>query len=76
MRVEEAERQVNGNNKAAENATRNNAVADAGEDIVGGTDSRVSRPEHEVFGMAMLGGGKIFGAAHAYGTRPVSRPLH
>ena len=27
----------------------------------------VSRPELEVFGLAMLGGGKVFGAAHPYG---------
>ena len=27
----------------------------------------VSRPEHEVFGLAMLGGGLVFGAAHPYG---------
>lgn len=25
------------------------------------------RPEHEVFGLAMLGGGMVFGAAHPYG---------
>ena len=30
----------------------------------------VSRPELEVFGLAMLGGGMVFGAAHAYG-KPV-----
>lgn len=27
----------------------------------------VPRPEHEVFGLAMLGGGLVFGAAHPYG---------
>jgi hypothetical protein len=30
-------------------------------------DDLVSRPEHEVFGLAMLGGGLVFGAAHPYG---------
>lgn len=30
-------------------------------------DDLVSRPELEVFGLAMLGGGKVFGAAHPYG---------
>lgn len=28
----------------------------------------VSRPELEVFGLAMLGGGNVFGAAHPYGN--------
>ena len=28
----------------------------------------VNRPELEVFGLAMLGGGMVFGAAHPYGT--------
>ena len=27
----------------------------------------VNRPELEVFGLAMLGGGMVFGAAHPYG---------
>jgi hypothetical protein len=27
----------------------------------------VARPEHEVFGLAMLGGGMVFGSAHPYG---------
>lgn len=27
----------------------------------------VTRPEHEVFGLAMLGGGMVFGSAHPYG---------
>lgn len=30
-------------------------------------DGLVSRPELEVFGLAMLGGGMVFGAAHPYG---------
>ena len=30
-------------------------------------DELVNRPEHEVFGLAMLGGGLVFGAAHPYG---------
>jgi hypothetical protein len=25
------------------------------------------RPEHEIFGLAMLGGGRVFGTAHIYG---------
>lgn len=25
------------------------------------------RPEHEIFGLAMFGGGKVFGTAHIYG---------
>lgn len=27
----------------------------------------VRRPEHEIFGLAMLGGGRVFGQAHLYG---------
>ena len=30
----------------------------------------MSRPEYEVFGLAMLGGGLVFGAAHLYGISP------
>lgn len=26
-----------------------------------------SRPEHELFGLAMLGGGRVFGTAHIFG---------
>lgn len=33
----------------------------------GEKDGLVSRPELEVFGLAMLGGGMVFGAAHPYG---------
>ena len=29
-----------------------------------------SRPEHDVFGLAMLGGGMVSGAAHPFGNRP------
>lgn len=36
----------------------------------GARNGLVSRPELEVFGLAMLGGGMVFGAAHAYG-KPV-----
>jgi len=32
-------------------------------------DELVARPEHEVFGLAMLGGGMVFGSAHPYGKR-------
>ena len=38
------------------------------EDFTGESkDKLVNRPEHEVFGLAMLGGGLVFGAAHPYG---------
>lgn len=30
-------------------------------------DERVPRPEHEIFGLAMLGGGRVTGEAHLYG---------
>lgn len=33
-------------------------------------EKMMSRPEHEVFGLAMLGGGLVFGAAHPYGMTP------
>lgn len=36
----------------------------------GASNELVSRPELEVFGLAMLGGGMVFGAAHPYG-KPV-----
>ncbi|KAF2836623.1 O-methyltransferase A [Patellaria atrata CBS 101060] len=29
-------------------------------------DELISRPEHKIFGMAMLGGGRVFGTAHLY----------
>ncbi|KUI69008.1 Demethylsterigmatocystin 6-O-methyltransferase [Cytospora mali] len=29
-------------------------------------DDKVHRPEHEIFGLAMLGGGRVFGQAHLY----------
>ena len=32
-------------------------------------DELVSRPEHAVFGLAMLGGGRVFGKAHLYGKQ-------
>ena len=49
----------------------------------GGAEQKmVSRPELEIFGLAMLGGGRVFGAAHPYGKRfcqaeadPFSGPL-
>ncbi len=34
---------------------------------IGGEQTLVARPEHEIFGLAMLGGGMVFGAAHPYG---------
>lgn len=33
-----------------------------------GDKQTIKRPEHEIFGLAMLGGGKITGVAHLYGT--------
>lgn len=36
----------------------------------GAMNELVSRPELEVFGLAMLGAGMVFGAAHPYG-KPV-----
>lgn len=30
-------------------------------------DELVSRPEHKIFGLAMLGGGRVFGEAHLFG---------
>lgn len=30
-------------------------------------ESLISRPEHAIFGLAMLGGGRVFGKAHLYG---------
>ena len=36
----------------------------------GARNELVSRPELEVFGLAMLGGGIVLGAAHPYG-KPV-----
>ena len=30
--------------------------------------SLVRRPEHETFSLAMIGGGRVYGAAHPYGT--------
>lgn len=38
-------------------------------------DERVSRPEHGVFGLAMLGGGRVFGKAHLYGEEHYSAEL-
>jgi len=35
---------------------------------IGSEESLVSRPELEIFGLAMLGGGRVFGTAHVYGT--------
>jgi hypothetical protein len=32
-------------------------------------DDLVERPEHKIFGSAMLGGGRVFGQAHLYGRR-------
>ena len=41
------------------------------QDLSGVAKERLmSRPEHEVFGLAMLGGGMVFGAAHPYGNVP------
>ncbi len=36
--------------------------------VKGTTNPLVSRPEHAIFGLAMLGGGRVFGAAHVYGA--------
>lgn len=30
-------------------------------------DELIARPEHGIFGLAMLGGGQVFGKAHLYG---------
>ena len=38
-----------------------------GQNGFAGEKSLVARPEHEIFGLAMLGGGMVFGAAHPYG---------
>ena len=35
--------------------------------VNGAADGLYLRPEHEVFSMAMLGGGRVFGAAHVHG---------
>lgn len=32
---------------------------------------RLSRPEHQIFSLSMLGGGKVHGAAHPYGKLSV-----
>lgn len=37
-----------------------------------GRTETTSRPEHELFGLAMLGGGKVFGTAHIYGIFALS----
>lgn len=37
-----------------------------------GEDGLVSRPELEIMGLSMVGGGRVFGAAHVYGTFPLS----
>lgn len=39
----------------------------------GTTDSMVPRPELAVFGLAMLGGGRVFGVAHVYGMKNLAR---
>lgn len=36
-----------------------------------GEDGLVSRPELEIMGLSMVGGGRVFGAAHVYGTFPL-----
>jgi hypothetical protein len=36
-----------------------------------GDDSLVARPELEIMGLAMVGGGRVFGSAHVYG-----KPCH
>jgi len=36
-------------------------------DVKGSGETLVPRPEHSIFGLAMLGGGKVFGQAHLYG---------
>ena len=35
----------------------------------GKDDSLLPRPEIEIFGLAMLGGGRVFGTAHVYGRK-------
>lgn len=32
-----------------------------------GDNATIARPEHAIFGLAMLGGGKVLGQAHLYG---------
>ena len=36
----------------------------------------VSRPEHQIFSLSMLGGGRVHGAAHPYGQSSGQRALH
>ena len=33
----------------------------------GDDDNTIARPELDIFGLAMVGGGQVFGAAHIYG---------
>ena len=35
--------------------------------LEGGEEHLVSRPEHQIFNLSMLGGGRVHGAAHPYG---------
>lgn len=39
-----------------------------------GEDGLVARPELEIMGLAMVGGGRVFGAAHVFGTIILSCP--
>lgn len=36
-------------------------------DVADGGGTLVPRPEHAIFGLAMLGGGRVYGQAHLYG---------
>lgn len=46
-------------------AESENAISGAA--AAGGDEALVPRPEHAIFGLAMLGGGRVFGQAHLYG---------
>lgn len=50
-------------------ATKEGVNGSATKEDVNGSAAKdtVSRPELEIFGLAMLGGGRVFGAAHPYG---------
>lgn len=39
------------------------------------SEDEVARPEHKIFGLAMLGGGRVFGEAHLHGAIDILPPF-
>lgn len=53
-----------------------NTPGEADTDAAASTHGRISRPEHGIFSLAMVGGRRVFGQAHIHGEGPqrVQRP--